>query len=58
MLIDMKKQDQKYVEVFVKVTKRNSNHMHLACILATSQTMDMEAELVREQAKYHEDGRF
>jgi hypothetical protein len=31
-LIDMKEQYQRDVEVFVKATKRNLNHMHLACI--------------------------
>jgi hypothetical protein len=30
--------------------------MHLACILEAFQAMQMEAELVRMQAKYHEDG--
>jgi len=56
--IDMKEQYQRDVEVFVKVTKWNSNHMHLACILIASRTMQMEAKLVRMQAKYHEDERF
>ncbi len=35
-LIDMKEQYQRNVEAFVKATKHNLNHMHLACILATS----------------------
>jgi len=33
MLIDMKEQYQRDVEAFVKATKQNSNHMHLARIL-------------------------
>jgi hypothetical protein len=36
MLIDMKEHYQKNVETFVKTTQWNSNHIHLACILATS----------------------
>jgi hypothetical protein len=57
-LIDMKEQYQKDVETFVKVTKRNLNHMHFAYILATSQATQMEAKLVKMQAKYCGDGRF
>jgi hypothetical protein len=38
-LIDMKEQYQRDVEMFIKVTKQNSNHMHLASILAAYQTM-------------------
>ncbi len=44
--------------MFVKVTKRNLNHMHFAYILATSQARPMEAKLVKMQAEYREDGRF
>ncbi len=54
----MKELYQKVVEVFVKVTKQNSNHMHLACILTTSQATQMKAKRVRMQAQYHEDERF
>jgi hypothetical protein len=54
----MKEQYQKDVETFMKTTKQNLNHMHLACILVAFQTMQMEAKLVRLQAKYCEDGRF
>jgi hypothetical protein len=36
MLIDMKEQYQRDVEAFVKATKHNSNHMHLAHILVAS----------------------
>jgi hypothetical protein len=54
----MKEQYRRNDEMFVKVIKRNSNHMHLACILATSQATQMEVKLVRMQVKYREDGRF
>jgi hypothetical protein len=57
-LIDMKEQYQKDAEMFVKVTKRNLNHMYFACILATSQATQMEAKLIKMQAEYCEDGRF
>jgi mevalonate pyrophosphate decarboxylase len=57
-LIDMKKYYRKDVETFVKAIEQNSNHMHLACILATSQATQMEAKLLRMQAEHHEDGRF
>jgi len=36
MLIDMKEEYGRNVETFVKATKWNLIHMHLACILATS----------------------
>jgi hypothetical protein len=35
-LINMKEQYQRDVKTFVNVTKQNLNHMHFACILATS----------------------
>ncbi len=54
----MKEQYQINVEAFVEVTKQNSNHTHLACILVASQATQMEVELVRTQAEYCEDGRF
>jgi hypothetical protein len=57
-LIYLKEQYRKNDETFVKVTKQNSNHTHLACILATSRVTKMEAKLVRMQAEYHGDGRF
>jgi hypothetical protein len=37
MLIDMKEKYWRDGEMFMKVTKHNSNHMHLVCILTTSQ---------------------
>jgi hypothetical protein len=55
MLIDMNESYQRDAKTFLKVTKWNSNHMHLACILATSQAMQMKMELIRIQAIYHED---
>jgi hypothetical protein len=57
-LIDMKEQYRKNDGTFVKVTKRNSNHVHLACTLATSLATQMEMKLVKMQVKYREDGRF
>jgi hypothetical protein len=54
----MKKIYQINVKAFVKATKQNSNHMHLACILVASWTPQMEVELVKMQAEYYEDGRF
>ncbi len=56
--IDMKEQYQRDVEVFMKVTKHNLNHMHLACILTASRAMQMEAKLVKMQIQYYEDERF
>jgi menaquinone-dependent protoporphyrinogen IX oxidase len=49
-LINIKEQYQKNVKMFVKTTKQNLNHMHLACILVAFQTIQMEAKLVRLQA--------
>jgi predicted protein tyrosine phosphatase len=34
-MFDMKEQHRRNVIAFVKATQPNSNHMHLACILAT-----------------------
>ncbi len=47
MLINMKEQYWKDVEVFMKASQQNSNHMHLACILVTSRAMEMGVELVK-----------
>jgi menaquinone-dependent protoporphyrinogen IX oxidase len=50
IFIDMKEQYQKNVKTFVKTTKQNLNHMHLAYFLVAFQTIQMEAKLVRLQA--------
>jgi hypothetical protein len=54
----MKEQYQKDVETLVKITKQNLNHMHLVYILVAFRAMQVEAKIVRLQAKHHEDGRF
>ncbi len=57
-LIDMQEQYRRDVEAFVKVTQRNLSNMQLACILATFRAMQMEAEFIKMQVGYYEDGRF